>query len=68
MEKEFISERQAAILIGVMAKTLLNWRKKGAIDKDVYIEKQYYNVARVIYNKEKFLGWYSNKENLQKSA
>jgi hypothetical protein len=68
MEKEFISERQAAMLIGVMAKTLLNWRKKGAIDKEVYMEKQYYNVSRVKYDKEKFIQWYSNKENLQRTA
>ncbi|MBN2881775.1 hypothetical protein JXM83_07035 [Candidatus Woesearchaeota archaeon] len=68
MEREFISERQAAMLIGIMPKTLLNWRKKGAISKDVYTEKQYYNIARVTYNKEKFMEWYSHKENLQKSA
>ncbi|MGE4456666.1 MAG: helix-turn-helix domain-containing protein [Arcobacteraceae bacterium] len=52
-----INEKQAAKLLGVCPATLKSWREKGFISQDIYIEKQYYKIRRIKYNKEKLLQW-----------
>lgn len=55
-----ISERQAALLLGVAPKTLLNWRSKNRIiPEKCFHEKQYYNIKRVSYNKNTLLAWFN---------
>jgi len=56
MEKEFISERQAALLLGVNPHTMKTWREKGKLD-GMFIAKKYPNLSRIIYDKSKLLNW-----------
>lgn len=56
MEKEFISERQAAILLKVHPETFRNWRKKGLLDKFIKI-KNFPTLQRVSYDKKALLKW-----------
>lgn len=56
MEKEFISERQAAILLGIDATTLKTWRDKKMVE-GLYIVKRYPNVKRIFYKKNALSEW-----------
>ncbi|MBE0515464.1 helix-turn-helix domain-containing protein [Sulfurimonas sp.] len=57
MEKEFISERQAALLLGVAPRTVKLWRDKGLLDGFKFEER---NEKRknVFYIKEDLLKWF----------
>lgn len=57
VEKEFISERQASLLLGVSAVCVFTWRENGTLPKDLYIEKQYPTIKRVFYKKAELLEW-----------
>lgn len=56
MEKEFISERQAAILLKVHPQTVKNWRDKGLLSSFSKI-KEYPTMVRVEYKKDSLLKW-----------
>lgn len=56
MEKELISERQAALLLGVSPQTIKNWREKDKLE-GIFVEKKYPNISRVVYDKSKLLDW-----------
>lgn len=56
-DKEMISERQAAALIGVHASTLMHWRKAGLVPVK-YDEKKYLTgKSRISYDKAQFRDW-----------
>lgn len=57
MEKEFISERQASILLDVDPSTMKIWRDKKIIKEGLYIVKRYPAMKRVFYNKKALLDW-----------
>lgn len=62
--KEMISERQAAILLGVHASTLMHWRKAGLIPVK-YEEKKYITgKIRISYNETQFRDWIRSDINL----
>lgn len=49
-----ISERQAALLLGIHASTLMHWRKMGIVPVE-YKEKKYITgKVRIMYHEEKF--------------
>jgi hypothetical protein len=56
MEKEFISELQAAKLLKVNPQTMKNWREKGKLD-GIFIENKYPTISRISYEKSKLLEW-----------
>ena len=56
MEKEFISERQAALLLEVNPHTMKTWREKGKLD-GMFIEKKYPTMSRISYDKSKLIEW-----------
>lgn len=57
MEKDFISERQAALLLGVSNVSMLTWRNNGTLPLEIFFEKQYPKIKRVFYNKKALLDW-----------
>ncbi|MBE0515465.1 hypothetical protein [Sulfurimonas sp.] len=61
METGFISERQAALLLGVAPRTVKLWRDKGLLDGFKFEER---NEKRknVFYIKEDLLKWHKSKE------
>lgn len=58
MEKEFISERQASLLLEVSNRTIKIWRDKGYFD-DFKIVKSNSKRVSVFYFKEDILNWFS---------
>lgn len=62
MEKEFISERQAALLLGVHPQTMKNWRDKGLLSSFSKV-KEYPTMVRVVYDKKALLKWAENFKN-----
>ncbi len=56
-EKEFISERQASLLLGVSAVCVFTWRENGTLPNSLYIEKQYPTIKRVFYKRAELLEW-----------
>ncbi len=62
MEKKFISERQAALLLGVHPQTIKNWRDKGLLSLFLKIKK-YPTLERVEYDKEALLMWVKSFKN-----
>jgi len=55
--KEFVSERQASILLDVDPSTMKIWRDKKIIKEGLYIVKRYPAMKRVFYDKEALLDW-----------
>lgn len=58
VEKEFISERQASLLLEVSNRTIKIWRDKGYFD-DFKIVKSNSKRVSVFYFKEDILNWFS---------
>ena len=58
MEKEFISERQASLLLQVSNRTIKIWRDKGYFD-DFKIVKNNTKRPSVFYFKEDILKWFT---------
>lgn len=65
MGKEFISERQAAILLMVSARSIKNWRDKGCFDSFKIVNKTEKRVS-VFYTKYELLLWFRNYINQKK--
>ena len=58
MEKEeFISERQASILLDVDPSSMKMWRDKKIIEEGLYIVKRYPAMKRIFYKKNELLEW-----------
>jgi len=57
MEKEFVSERQAAKMLGVSAVCMFTWRGNGTLPFGIFKEIQYPTLKRVFYDKEALLDW-----------
>jgi hypothetical protein len=61
MDGEFISERQAALMVKITPKTLLTWRSEyKIIPSEIFKIKQYYKTRRIAYNRKLFKEWHES--------